>query len=199
MQLQSLYACDVAPGPLGAKLTRLMREPHAPARMRLDRGWRGERRGCALPRDRGADLLRLGRLLGDAPETDVTEAEIQELPPHLRAGLLRDGRPDVARAVVGDTRNDRFVQLSQLHVALIRFHNRVADWLADQPGAAAAGLFEAAQALTRRHLQWLVLNAFLPRICAPRVLARVLRARAPLSTSRRSPSWRSWAIFNRFS
>ncbi|MEM6744535.1 MAG: peroxidase family protein [Pseudomonadota bacterium] len=186
LRLQSLYECDLAPGPLGAKLTRLMREPHAPARLRLDRGWRAARRGSALPRDRGVDLLRLGRLLGDDPRTDVTEAEIRALPPHLRAALLRDGRPDQSRAVIGESRNDRFVQLSQLHVAMARFHNRVADWLADQPGAAPATLFETAQDLVRRHVQWLVLNAYLPRLCAPRVLARVRRARAPIYTEFRN-------------
>ncbi|MEM1314155.1 MAG: peroxidase family protein [Pseudomonadota bacterium] len=180
MRLQSLYECDAAAGPLGDKLLRLMREPGAPARLRLDRCWRGEGRGCALPQDGGADLLRLGRLLGDDPETQVTEAEILALPPRLRDGLMRDGRPDAARAIVGDSRNDRFLHLSQLHAALIRFHNAVADWLVDRPGASPSGLFETTQALTRRHLQWLALHAFLPRICAPEPLRRVLAAKAPI-------------------
>ncbi|MGM0586403.1 MAG: peroxidase family protein [Pseudomonadota bacterium] len=180
-RLQSLYHADAGHGALAAKLTRLMREPGAPARMRLDRPEPSPRGAVTPPHDGGADLLRLGRLLSDDPEQGVTAAEIRALPEEIRETFLRGGEINPARAVIGDIRNDWGLTLAQLHVALLRFHNRVADWLADR-GEPPERLFDSARALTQRHLQWIILEAYLPRICDPGTLARIRRAGAPVYT-----------------
>ncbi len=180
LRLDSLYRVDAGAGPLAEKLGRLMREPEAPARMRLDRAGPSGLGATPLPADRGADVLRLGRLLSQDPARGVTRQELMALPADLREGFLRGGEPDVSRPVTGDRRNDANLILSQLHLALLRFHNRVADWGADQRGAQAEGLFEATARLVRWHVQWIALNEFLPRLCEPGVLGRIRRAGAPV-------------------
>ncbi|MEE3101671.1 MAG: hypothetical protein VX463_18090, partial [Pseudomonadota bacterium] len=82
-------------------------------------------------------------------------------------------------AVIGDRRNDADLAASQMHVAMIGFHNRVVDWLAETGGAPADRLFDQARRLVVWHGQWLALNVWLPRLCDPRTLARVRRAGAP--------------------
>jgi hypothetical protein len=65
------------------------------------------------------------------------------------------------RALVGDPRNDVHLIISQLHLAFLKFHNRVVDYLRDQ-GAPAADAFKEAQRLVRWHYQWIVVHEFLP-------------------------------------
>jgi len=65
------------------------------------------------------------------------------------------------RALVGDPRNDVHLIISQLHLAFLKFHNRVVDYLRDQ-GMPAAGVFKEAQRLVRWHYQWIVVHEFLP-------------------------------------
>ncbi|ALA58805.1 peroxidase family protein [Nitrospira moscoviensis] len=69
------------------------------------------------------------------------------------------------QAIIGDSRNDENVVISQLHVAMLRFHNAVTDHLSAQPSFAGQNptqVFEAAQRLVRWHYQWIVLHEFLP-------------------------------------
>jgi hypothetical protein len=66
-------------------------------------------------------------------------------------------------ALIGDPRNDSHLVISQLHVAMLRFHNAVVDWLRAQ-GTAEAAVFAEAQRLARWHYQWVVLLDFLPRL-----------------------------------
>ncbi len=180
LKLDSLYGVDAGPGSLADKLRRLMREPDAPARMRLDRAGEPAPGRTPLPRDRGADVLRLGRLLSRDPERGVSPDELSSLPRDLRRSFMRGGEIDVARPVTGDRRNDSNVALSQLHAAMLRFHNRVVDWVADTAAASPERLFETAARLVRWHVQWIVLNEYLPLLCDPKVLARVRRAGAPI-------------------
>jgi hypothetical protein len=67
-------------------------------------------------------------------------------------------------ALVGDPRNDENLIVSQLHLALARFHNRVvADVTADLGvGVTPQEVFAEAQRVVRWHYQWLVLHEFLP-------------------------------------
>ena len=106
LDLDSLYGVDAGEGPLAARIARLMREPGAEARLRLD-----------LP----------------APSTL--------------------GRPEKP---------------------------------ADRGRTPPEALFDAARREVRRHVQWLALNRWLPRLCDPAVLARVRRAGAPFYTEMRN-------------
>ena len=68
-------------------------------------------------------------------------------------------------ALVGDPRDDENLIVSQLHLAVVRFHNRVvADVKADLgPGYTAGEIFAEAQRVMRWHYQWLILHEFLPK------------------------------------
>ncbi len=76
---------------------------------------------------------------------------------------------------IGDTRNDENIIVAQLHLAFLRFHNKVVDWVDEheQPGS-DADRFNHAASLTRWHYQWLVINDFLRRITYPGVVDAVL-------------------------
>ena len=68
-------------------------------------------------------------------------------------------------AIIGDSRNDENVIVSQFHLAMLKFHNAVVDRL--RADSASAGqtpqqLFKEAQRMVQWHYQWIVLNEFLP-------------------------------------
>jgi hypothetical protein len=80
-----------------------------------------------------------------------------------RFDLPRD--PNTLVAFLGDRRNDENTILSQLHVAMLRFHNAVIDRLRADPSHAnqsAKRIFEMAQREVRWHYQWIILHEFLP-------------------------------------
>ena len=84
-----------------------------------------------------------------------------------RKGAVRYDVPRDAggTAIIADSRNDEHVIISQLHLAMLRFHNAVVERLRSQPelaGASAEQLFQTAQRLVRWHYQWIVLHEFLP-------------------------------------
>lgn len=73
-------------------------------------------------------------------------------------------------AIIGDPRNDENLIVSQLHHAFLRFHNEVVK----EEEASAGNVFQRAQKQVRWHYQWIILNEFLPTICAPEVVDAVL-------------------------
>ena len=76
-------------------------------------------------------------------------------------------------ALIGDPRNDSHLVISQLHVAMLKFHNAVVDWLRAQ-GTAEAAVFAEAQRLARWHYQWVVLLDFLPQLIGEELTASLL-------------------------
>ena len=75
------------------------------------------------------------------------------------------------RAIVPDRRNDENLAVAQTHLALMRFHNRVADSL--PASVPQAQRFERARELTTLHYQWMIRTDYLPRICARTVVTDV--------------------------
>ena len=71
------------------------------------------------------------------------------------------------RALIGDKRNDENVIVSQLHSAMLQFHNKIVDL---NPAAS----FREIQRIVRWHYQWIVVNDFLPTICGPDVVQEIL-------------------------
>lgn len=85
------------------------------------------------------------------------------------------------RAIIGDPRNDENRIISQIQLAIIRFHNHVAEKIranhddfgfAEAPGGHE--LYEAARRTTTWHYQWAVVNDFLAAICGRPVVERIL-------------------------
>jgi hypothetical protein len=91
--------------------------------------------------------------------------------------LPRTSRGDGGRrrALLGDPRNDENVILSQLHLAFLRYHNRVVEELAGDAKPRGESLFEEATRIVRWHYQWLVIHDFVRRIVGPEVLNDILR------------------------
>lgn len=95
--------------------------------------------------DRGSGSLKL--LLGHNDNGD------EDLP-----------RNEQGTALIGDPRNDENIIISQLQVAFIKFHNKVADLVAGDAAIPADDRFDEAQRLVRWHYQWVVVFDYLPRI-----------------------------------
>ena len=79
-----------------------------------------------------------------------------------RFDLPRDANNN---AIIGDSRNDENLLISQFHLAMLMFHNAVVDRLRDEPANAtrsAQEIFKEAQQQVRWHYQWIILNEFLP-------------------------------------
>ncbi|WP_321549518.1 peroxidase family protein [Hyalangium rubrum] len=87
-------------------------------------------------------------------------------------------------AIIGDPRNDENLIVAQLHLAFLRFHNKVVAGLQNgtitpPPSATQSSLFEQARRLVTWHYQWIVVNDFLRKVVDPHVLDHVLeRGRA---------------------
>ncbi len=76
-------------------------------------------------------------------------------------------------ALIGDPRNDVHVIVSQLHVAMIRVHNRLVE-LARERGVAASDVFESARRETIWHYQWVIVNDYLPGLVGAELVDSVL-------------------------
>jgi len=79
-------------------------------------------------------------------------------------------------ALTGDPRNDENLILSQLHLALLRLHNRVvSDVKADIGAGLTAGeIFTEAQRVVRWHYQWIILHQFLVKTVGQETVDDVL-------------------------
>ena len=91
--------------------------------------------------------------------------------------LLSEDGFDLSRnrqgvAIIGDPRNDENRIIGQLHVLMLKFHNRVINDIATSAGRNER--FEEAQTLVRWHYQWIVLNEFLVRTVGRDVVDFVL-------------------------
>ncbi|HZA31878.1 MAG TPA: peroxidase family protein, partial [Propionibacteriaceae bacterium] len=90
-------------------------------------------------------------------------------------------RSDVPRnsqviALIGDPRNDENLIVSQLHLAVVRFHNHVVGDVRNDLGplATTAEVFSEAQRVVRWHYQWMILHEFLPLTCGDDVVESIL-------------------------
>lgn len=89
-------------------------------------------------------------------------------------------------AIIGDPRNDENVIVSQLHHAMLKFHNRVVDLLIT--AAFPGDIFAEAKKIVTHHYQWCVVHDFLPRICgATAVNAAIGTVSAPIGSAFRMP------------
>ena len=93
----------------------------------------------------------------------------------VESGGTKDDLPRNAQgtALIGDPRNDENLVVSQLHLALVKFHNAVVDRLSAL-GLVGSELFCEAQRQVRWHYQWIVLHEFLPLTCGEAMVADVL-------------------------
>ncbi len=77
-------------------------------------------------------------------------------------------------AVIGDPRNDSHTLISQLHLAMLKAHNKFVDE-ARLTGVASDRVFDHAARELRWHYQWTLLNEFLPALVGQSLAEQVLR------------------------
>lgn len=106
-------------------------------------------------------------------------------------------------ATIPDSRNDSTLLIAQLHVLLIKFHNRIVDDLAagniSSAGPDGGSPFDRARRLVTWHYQWIVRNDFLPTLVAPDVLQDIImhwpRLYRPKQGKATVPVEFAWAAF----
>jgi hypothetical protein len=121
-------------------------------------------------KDSNRDLPRIGALISRG----VVKKE--DFPEKLR------NRPNFEQlAFIADARNDENLIIAQFHLAFLRFHNAVVEWVRnnepkDEYGHARSDeqLFQRAQQLTRWHYQWLVVNDILKTMTVAVIVDKVL-------------------------
>src|SRR6267143_6019953 len=120
----------------------------------------------ALLRNARSARLDLESLYGDGPVGNPFLFSRKD-PAKMLLGLNdRGDAEDLPRnqegiALVGDPRQDVHLLISQMHVAMLKAHNRLVDRLREDGISESDLVAEARRALTW-HYQWTVLNDFLP-------------------------------------
>jgi hypothetical protein len=93
--------------------------------------------------------------------------------------LLGPNEEDVQRnaegmAIIGDPRNDSHMLMSQLHLAMLKAHNRFVDHVRLR-GVVGDRVFDEAARQLRWSYQWIVLNEFLPGLVGQALADQVLQ------------------------
>lgn len=79
-------------------------------------------------------------------------------------------------ALLGDPRNDENLIVSQLHLAILRFHNAVVDHVVSDFGLTnTEEIFTEAQRLVRWHYQWIIIHEFLEKTVGKPLVDDILK------------------------
>ena len=128
--------------------------------------------------------LDLDSLYGAGPNDPASEKFYEADKVHLKMGTAIPAKPgfdlprgagsnaaEKRKAIIPDPRNDENLAVAQLHLAMIRFHNRVVDTL---PASTPPGQrFAKARQKVVKHYQWMLRTDYLTRICAAGVVNNV--------------------------
>lgn len=101
-------------------------------------------------------------LLGERLSGSPSDPDARDLP-----------RGPNGRALIGDPRNDENRIVAQLHGIFLRFHNQVADYLAEPNQLGKDVTFEKVRQKVRRHYQWMLVTDFLPTVIENETFGRV--------------------------
>ncbi|MBY5542368.1 heme peroxidase [Rhizobium leguminosarum] len=123
--------------------------------------------------DEHRDLPRYGQVQSSVREAALRLAEAAMTP----EAFQKFSDTLSQRAIIGDNRNDENLVVAQFHLSFLRFHNKAVDYLASHDTGWIAD-FSSAQALTRLHYQWLIVEGYLKGVCDPVVVDRVVEDRA---------------------
>ena len=88
-------------------------------------------------------------------------------------------RPNQRVAMISDMRNDENINVSQLHAAMLAFHNAIMDGLASGHGGEDPVTGPRAYVRARQYVRWvyqfIVVNQYLKTVCLPSVVDDTLR------------------------
>ncbi|MBV9228725.1 MAG: peroxidase [Chloroflexi bacterium] len=103
-------------------------------------------------------------------------------------GAMNDlPRNHQGRALLGDPRDDVHLIISQLHLAFLKFHNAIVDYLRST-GMQNAEVFNEAQRQVRWHYQWIVVHEFLPLLVGEELVQDILTNGAKFYSYEEGPS-----------
>ena len=102
--------------------------------------------------------------------SDESGRAIQPLPNDLP-------RNQVGRALIGDERNDENLLVAQIHLAFLKFHNKVVD-LVDRNKRkwSDRDKFDEVRRIVTWHYQWIVLHDWLKKLTEPGTVESILQA-----------------------
>lgn len=144
-----------------------------------------------LPNRRRAQF-DLDSLYGDSPDEEAGQIGMYQLDkvkltigrvsdigasltPDPELGLDRDlPRGGDKGAIIGDGRNDENTIIAQFHLAWLRFHNAVVDWVADNEGKQGSDLYWRSRQLVRFTYQWLTVHDYLQTLCQAGIVDDIL-------------------------
>jgi hypothetical protein len=111
-------------------------------------------------------------LVGHAAQSgDKSSADPDATVPALRNDLPRN---QVGHALIFDERNDENLLVAQMHLLMIKFHNKVVDQLEkEQPDLKGHALFLEARRIVTWHYQWIVLFDFVERLTEPGLINKI--------------------------
>jgi hypothetical protein len=117
----------------------------------------------------------LASVYGRGPDLDPQFYESDGM--HMRIVRTAEGLEDLPRlddgtALIGDSRNDENLILTQLHLLFLKFHNRCLD-------TGLAKTLAQAQRLTRWHFQWVIVNDFLKAVVGAELVSQILQGSPP--------------------
>jgi len=99
--------------------------------------------------------------------SDAENGQIPNLPNDLP-------RNQFGRALIGDERNDENLLVAQTHLAFLKFHNKVIDFLTtNSPGLQGQDQFDEARRIVTWHYQWIVLFDWVDRLTEPGTVAAI--------------------------
>ena len=140
--------------------------------------------------------LDLDSLYGNVEDPHDVEAFYdQQNPARLKVGLThpqprlnkvfdhdlpRDGS---GKALIGDARNDENIAIAQIHLAFIKFHNKIVESL-ENPNDAPEVIRSRAREKVVNCFHSIILNDFLPRLLDEPTLQRVKDSRAEFFTGK---------------
>jgi hypothetical protein len=78
------------------------------------------------------------------------------------------------QALIADSRNDVHLIISQLHLAFLKFHNKIVDQL-HETGTRGDAALDEARRLAIWHYQWMVVHEFLPLSVGEEMVEQILR------------------------
>src|SRR5437773_1072884 len=119
---------------------------------------------------------RFGRMFRNLPPLLPDDKDLQELarqmvePEPTEADLPRNVR---GRALLGDSRNDENLIVSQLALGVIKYHNKVVD-APPFTGVSEERRFDEGRRIVRWHYQWAVIHDFLTRLVGTEVIEDIL-------------------------
>ncbi len=172
--LDSVYGGSAVGAGIGPDVARVisgLRHPQFREKMRVGTAAPGTNLPDDL--DEHRDLPRYGQVQQSVRDAALALAQASLEPDDFQA--FAQSLPQ--RAIIGDNRNDENLVVAQFHLSFLRFHNKAVDYLASH-GTGWLPDFNAAQALTRLHYQWLIVEGYLKGVCDPAVVDRVVKSRA---------------------